>query len=124
MGYVGKENVPMIIGPDGNNLSDLLKHCGLDTFDRKLIQTSEKGMMHFGINKTDERLLKFKSLIQNIINNCSVIKLSAKEWKYLAEHKSWNMKLLQNEFTKCCISLDTLKSDNMLFYGSDNVKHQ
>ena len=123
---IEKQYIPMVLGPDGCHLDHMLKHCSLDSLDRALIQINdEDGTIHLGgLNKTDHRLQKFKKLVQAVIDGCEMIELSAKEWKYLTQNKSWNVIMLQKGFAKCCLSLQSLTADKMLFYGPRSVKRQ
>eukprot|EP01084_Bolivina_argentea_P077360 140299_1 len=121
---IDPEYIPIIVGPNGALFGEMLKYCGIELELRSLVQViTEDGMVLFGLNKTDERLIKLKGLIRNVIDNCDVIKVLPKEWNYLAEYKNWNIKLLQNEFPKCSIALCPLTADRFLFYGTDKIKN-
>ena len=124
--YIGKQYFPMILGPDGCHLNEILKHCSLDCMDRSLMQLNrENGMVLFGgLRATDDRLEKFKNLTHRVIDSCEMIELSAKEWRYLAQNKSWNVIMLQKDSGKCCLSLQYLTADKVLFYGPRSAKRQ
>ena len=83
------------------------------------------GMVLFGgLSATDDRLERFKNLTHKVIDSCEMIGLSANEWRYLAQNKSWNVIMLQKDFGKCCLSLQYLTADKVLFYGPRSAKRQ